>query len=70
MDWQEILTQVILYVVGAAVSVGIGFLSYFIRKKIKKEKKKKLASEALQIVSDGVSYIQQTYVSNLKGTSA
>lgn len=70
MDWQEILTQVILYVVGAALSIGIGFLSYFIRKKIKNETAQKLASEALQIVSDGVSYIQQTYVSNLRGTSA
>lgn len=68
MDWQEILTQVILYVVGVAISIGVGFLSYFIRKKIKSEEGQKLAQEALQIVSDGVNYVQQTYVSNLKGT--
>ena len=68
MDWQNILTQVILYAVGLILS-GVGALAmYYIKNKIKYEKARTLVEGAFNVVTNGVNYIYQTYVSNLKGT--
>lgn len=66
---KEIVTTVILSVVGIVVS-GIGaFTMAWIRSKIKNEKAAKLFDDAYRIVHEGVTYVYQTYVENLKGTS-
>lgn len=67
--WQEILTSIILSVVGVVIS-GVGaFLMAWIRSKIKDDKMAKIVDEAFFIVQDGVNYVYQTYVEELKGTS-
>ena len=66
---KEIVTTVILSVVGIVVS-GIGaFTMAWIRSKIKNEKAAKLFDDAYRIVHEGVTYVHQTYVENLKVTS-
>lgn len=66
--FKEVLTQVIISVVGIIIS-GLGALTmYYIKTKITNEKLQKILSNALGVVSDGVNYVHQTYVSNLKGT--
>lgn len=68
MDFKEILTSVIMSIVGAVIS-GVGaLLMAWIKNKIKDEKNLKLITEAYNIVSDSVDYVYQTYVENLKGT--
>lgn len=68
MDWQEILTTIILSVVGAIVS-GIGaFVMAWIRSKIKNDKLQVIFDDAYRIVHEGVAYVYQTYVNDLKGT--
>jgi accessory colonization factor AcfC len=65
---KEIVTTVILSIVGAVIS-GIGaFVMAWIRSKIKNEKAAKIIDDAYRIVHEGVSYVYQTYVDNLKGT--
>jgi hypothetical protein len=69
MDWTEILTQVIISVVGLVIS-GLGALAmYYIKTKVKDEKLQVLLSGAHNVVANGVDFVYQTYVSNLKGTS-
>lgn len=69
MDWQNILTQVVLYAVGLIFS-GLGALAmYYIKTKVKDEKLQVLLSGAHNVVANGVDFVYQTYVSNLKGTS-
>lgn len=69
MELKEILTTIILSVVGAIIS-GVGaFIMAWIRSKIKNEKIAKLFDDAYRIVHEGVTYVYQTYVENLKGTS-
>lgn len=66
---KEILTTVILSVVGIVIS-GIGaFVMAWIRSKIKNEKTAKLFDDAYKVVHEGVTYVYQTYVENLKGTN-
>lgn len=68
MDFKEILTSVIMSIVGAVVS-GVGaMLMSWIKNKIKDEKDLKLITEAYKVVSDAVDYVYQIYVENLKGT--
>ena len=68
MELKEILTTIILSVVGAVIS-GIGaFVMAWIRSKIKNEKVAKIIDDAYRIVNEGVMYVYQTYVDNLKGT--
>lgn len=68
MDFKEILTSVIMSIVGAVVS-GVGaMLMSWIKNKIKNEKDLKLITEAYKVVSDAVDYVYQIYVENLKGT--
>ena len=69
MDWTEILTEIIISVVGLVVS-GLGALAmYYIKTKVKDEKLQVLLSGAHNVVANGVDFVYQTYVSNLKGTS-
>lgn len=68
MEWKEILTTIILSVIGAIIS-GIGaFIMAWIRSKIKNEKVAKIIDDAYRIVNEGVMYVYQTYVDSLKGT--
>ena len=67
--WQEIVTTIILSVVGA-IGTGIGALVIkWLSSKIKSEKAAHLLNEAYQVVHEGVTYVYQTYVEGLKGTS-
>ena len=67
--WQEIVTTIILSVLGA-IGSGIGALVVkWLLSKIKNEKAAHLLNEAYQIVHEGVTYVYQTYVEGLKGTS-
>lgn len=68
MDWQEILTTIILSIVGTVLS-GIGaFVMAWIRSKIKNDKLQVIFDDAYRIVHEGVAYVYQTYVNDLKGT--
>jgi uncharacterized membrane protein YgaE (UPF0421/DUF939 family) len=65
---KEIITTVILSVVGVIVS-GIGaFVMAWIRSKIKNENVAKMLDDAYRIIHEGVTYVFQTYVEGLKGT--
>ena len=65
---KEILTSVILSVVGVVIS-GIGaFVMAWIRSKIKNENVAKMLDDAYRIIHEGVTYVFQTYVEGLKGT--
>lgn len=65
---KEILTSVILSVVGVVIS-GIGaFVIAWIRSKIKNENVAKMFDDAYRIIHEGVTYVFQTYVEELKGT--
>ncbi len=67
--WQEIVTTIIISVVWA-IGSGIGALVMkWLLSKIKNEKATQLLNEAYQIVHEGVTYVYQTYVEGLKGTS-
>ena len=69
MDWQKLLTEIIISVVGLLIS-GLGtWLTVLISKKIKNETVKEILNGALNIVKDGVDHTYQTYVEALKGTS-
>ena len=67
--WQEILTSIILSVVGVVISGMGAFLMTWIHSKIKDDKMAKVVDEAFFIVQDGVNYVYQTYVEELKRTS-
>ena len=69
MNWAEILTQIILCAVGLAFSVLGTVLTAWVAEKVKNEKAKKFMNEALTIVGDGVDFVYQTYVDELKHTS-
>ncbi len=65
---KEILTSVILSIVGVIIS-GIGaFVITWIRSKIKNENVAKIFDDAYRIIHEGVTYVFQTYVEGLKGT--
>lgn len=65
---KEILTSIILSIVGVVIS-GIGaFVMAWIRSKIKNEKVAKILDDAYRIIHEGVTYVFQTYVEGLKGT--
>lgn len=69
IDWFQILTSVILALVGAVISICTPILTTWLLSKIKDEKAKKFTSEFLKVINDAVSYVYQTYVENIKGTS-
>ena len=69
MDWKQILTEIIISVLGIVLTAVSGYVMAWINSKIKDEKMKRILNEALQTVSNGVDFVYQTYVEGLKGTS-
>ena len=69
MDWRQILTEIIISILGIVLTAVSGYVMAWISSKIKDEKMKRILNEALQTVSNGVDFVYQTYVEGLKGTS-
>lgn len=69
MDWRQILTEIIISILGIVLTAVSGYIMAWISSKIKDEKMKRILNEALQTVSNGVDFVYQTYVEGLKGTS-
>ena len=69
MEWRQILTEVIISILGIVITVVSGYIIAWINSKIKDEKIKRILNDALNIVSNGVNYVYQTYVEKLKGTT-
>ena len=69
MEWRQILTEVIISILGIVITVVSGYIIAWINSKIKDEKIKRILNDALKIVSNGVDYVYQTYVEELKGTT-
>lgn len=69
MDWRQILTEIIISILGIVITVVSGYIIAWINSKIKDEKIKRILNDALKIVSNGVDYVYQTYVEKLKGTT-
>lgn len=69
MDWKQILTEVIISILGIVITAVSGYVIAWINSKIKDEKMKRILNDALKIVSNGVDYVYQTYVEELKGTT-
>ena len=66
MDWNQVGTQVILWVLGIIFS-GLGaFVTYLINKYVKNNNAKNLLNSLLTLVKNSVLEIQQTYVDTLK----
>ena len=69
MEWRQILTEIIISILGIVITVVSGYIIAWINSKIKDEKIKRILNDALNIVSNGVDYVYQTYVEELKGTT-
>ena len=67
--WENIATEVILWIIGTVLSIVGGFVIKFINSKIKNETIRNLMLGATQIVADGVKYTYQTFVEEIKGTN-
>ena len=66
MDWGEILTNIILSVVGVLIS-GLGvYVTYLINKHIKNEQLKRIVNSLKDLIQHSVLEVQQTYVDALK----
>lgn len=70
MDWQKLVTDIIIAVAGLVISTLGTYLIAWVNTKIKDEKLKKVLAGAITIVSNGVDYVYQIYVEGLKGTDA
>lgn len=66
MNWGEILTQIIIGVVGILITALSGYVSYLISKHIKNEQVKRIVTSLYDLVKSTVLEIQQTYVDDLK----
>ncbi len=69
IQWDNIVTEIILSIVGLALTALSTYATVWVNDKVKSEKGKRILNGALTIVSDGVSYTYQTFVEGLKGTS-
>lgn len=67
--WHDLLTQLILGVAGVCISTLSLCLMRLINNRVKNENAKRILSNALDVVDDGVTYIHQIYVEGVKGTS-
>lgn len=66
---QELITEIafsLISVIGTAVGSAV---LYYITKTIKNEQIKNIFTDATKIIGEGVDYVYQTYVENLKGTT-
>ena len=68
MDWNQIGTEIIISLIGLAITIIGGLLTYVINKKIKDERIRNTINQGLNVVKDGVSYVYQTYVEAIKCT--
>lgn len=68
MDIKSILISIGTTVVFALVSWGLTLLTTWLRTKIKNKKIAELLSSILNIVTNAVKVVYQTYVENIKGT--
>lgn len=68
MDIKSILISIGTAVVFALVSWGLTLLTTWLRTKIKNKKIAELLSSILNIVTNAVKVVYQTYVENIKGT--
>lgn len=65
---KEIVTTIVLSLIGAVISSIGAFVVAWIRSKIKNEKIANVFDNAYKIIHEGVAYVYQTYVESLKGT--
>ena len=56
--------------IGLVISALGTVVTYWITTKIKDQKLRDMLLDATDVVNDAVTYVYQTYVENLKGTSA
>lgn len=68
MDIKSILISIGTAIVFALVSWGLTLLTTWLRTKIKNKKIAELLSSILNIVTNAVKVVYQTYVENIKGT--
>ena len=68
MDIKSILISIGTAVVFALISWGLTLLTTWLRTKIKNKKIAELLSSILNIVTNAVKVVYQTYVENIKGT--
>lgn len=68
MDIKSILLSIGTTVVFALVSWGLTLLTTWLRSKIKNKKIAEMLSSILNIVTNAVKAVYQTYVENIKGT--
>ena len=66
MNWENILTEAIISVLGIVFSALGALVSYWISKLIKNEKLKKIADSLHEVVRNAVLEVYQTYVEGLK----
>lgn len=66
MDWNQVGTQMILWILGIIFS-GLGaFVTFLINKYVKNNNAKNILNSLLTLVKNSVLEIQQTYVDTLK----
>lgn len=66
MNWNEILTQLIIGLVGIIIS-GLGiYVTYLINKWIKDQELKDMMNSLIEVVRNAVLEVYQTYVQELK----
>ena len=68
MDIKSILISIGTAIIFALVSWGLTLLTTWLRTKIKNKKIAELLSSILNIVTNAVKVVYQTYVENIKGT--
>lgn len=68
MDIKSILLSVGTTVIFALISWGLTLLTTWLRSKIKNKKIAEILSSILNIVTNAVKAVYQTYVENIKGT--
>lgn len=69
MDWQKLVTDIVIWALGLLATSGGAYLVNLIRTKVKNEKIQNILLGAVNIVQDGVDYTYQTFVENMKGTT-
>ncbi len=66
MNWESILTEIILSIAGIVFTALGGLVSYWISKKIKDDKLKTIMTSLNEVIKNAVLETYQTYVEELK----
>ncbi len=66
MNWESILTEAILSILGIVFSALGALVTYWISKKIKDENLRKIMNSLHQVVAEATLEVYQTYVEALK----